>query len=117
MINKILSLSVILAGSILPAQAYPTITEWERIDCNPVTETILKCDRYKGQTGIFIESYYLDRYTNEYTFEDPREIQPDIIEEEPDTDEVILEDDQLHHTQIEYIEEISTTDPLLNNRY
>ena len=109
MINKILSLSVILAGSILPAQAYPTITYWERIDCNPVTETILKCDRYNGQTGIFIESYYLDRYTNEYTFEDPREIQPD-------TDEIELED---YDTQFdeENIEQITTSDSLLNDKF
>ena len=109
MINKILSLSVILAGSILPAQAYPTITYWERIDCNPVTETILKCDRYNGQTGTFIESYYLDRYTNEYTLVDPREIQPD-------TDEIELED---YDTQFdeENIEQITTSDPLLNDKF
>ena len=104
MINKILSLSLVLAGSILPAQAYPTITYWERIDCNSITETILKCDRYNGQTGIFIESYYLDRYTNEYTFEDPREIQPDIKLEDYDT-----------QFDEENIEEIITTDPLLND--
>ena len=111
MINKILSLSVILAGSILPAQAYPNITYWERIDCNPITETILKCDRYNGQNGVFIESYYLDTYTNEYTFEDPREpeiVIPDVIEEE--TLDVIQPDE-------EYTEEITTTDSLLNDRY
>ena len=111
MINKILSLSVVLAGSILPAQAYPTITYWERIDCNPVTETILKCDRYNGQTGIFIESYYLDMYTNEYTFVDPREIQPDT-----DTDEIELEDDNTQFDE-ENIEQITTSDPLLNDKF
>ena len=109
MINKILSLSVILASSILPAQAYPTITYWERIDCNLITETIQKCDRYNGQNGAFIESYYLDTYTNEYTFEDPRGpeiVVPDVIEEET------LDDIQPDE---EYIEPITTTDPLLND--
>ena len=103
MINKILSLSLVLAGSILPAQAYPNIIYWERIDCNSITETILKCDRYNGQTGIFIESYYLDRYTNEYTFEDPREIQPDI-----ELEDYVAQFDE------ENIAEILTTAPLLN---
>ena len=111
MINKILSLSVILAGSILPAQAYPTITHWERIDCNPVTETIQKCDRYNGQTGVFIESYYLDMYTNEHSFVDPREpeiVVPDVIEEDT------LDDIQ---PDVEYNEPITTTDPLLNDKF
>ena len=111
MINKILSLSVVLAGSILPAQAYPTITYWERIDCNPVTETIQKCDRYNGQTGVFIESYYLDMYTNEHSFVDPREpeiVVPDVIEEDT------LDDIQ---PDVEYNEPITTTDPLLNDKF
>ena len=111
MINKILSLSVVLAGSILPAQAYPTITYWERIDCNPITETIQKCDRYNGQTGVFIESYYLDMYTNEHSFVDPREpeiVVPDVIEEDT------LDDIQ---PDVEYNEPITTSDPLLNDKF
>ena len=110
MINKILSLSVILVGSILPAQSYPNIVYWERIDCNPITETIQKCDRYNGQTGVFIESYYLDMYTNEHSFVDPRE--PEIVEP-------IVEEDTLDDIQpdVEYNEQITTSDPLLNDKF
>jgi len=111
MINKILSLSLVLAGSILPAQAYPNIVYWERIDCNLITETIQKCDRYHGQTGRFIESYYLDIYTNEHSFIPPLEAEivvPDVIEEET------LDDIQ---PDVEYSEPITTTDPLLNDSY
>ena len=111
MINKILSLSVVLAGSILPAQAYPNIIDWERIDCNPITETIQKCDRYNGQNGVFIETYYMDMFSGEVTFEDPREpeiVVPDVIEEET------LDDIQ---PDVEYIQPITITDPLLNDSY
>jgi len=111
MINKLFSLSLVLASSILPAQAYPNIIYWERIDCNPITETIQKCDRYNGQNGVFIESYYLDIYTNEHSFVDPREpeiVVPDVIEEET------LDDIQ---PDVEYIQPITITDPLLNDSY
>ncbi|AIX21412.1 hypothetical protein Syn7803C10_86 [Synechococcus phage ACG-2014f] len=122
MISKLFSLSLVLAGSILPAHAYPNIVYWERIDCNLITETIQKCDRYNGQNGVFIESYYLDIYTNEHSFIDPREpeiVVPDVIEEELYIVEPVLEDETLDDIQpdVEYNQPITTSDPLLNDSY
>ena len=122
MINKLFSLSLVLAGSILPAQAYPNIIYWERIDCNLITETIQKCDRYNGQNGVFIETYYMDMFSGEVTFEDPREpeiVVPDVIEEELYIVEPVLEDETLDDIQpdVEYNQPITTTDPLLNDSY
>ena len=121
MISKLFSLSVVLAVSILPAHAYPNITQPETIDCQPITETIMKCDRFQ-MSGDFIETYYMDMFSEEVTFEDPREpeiVVPDVIEEELYIVEPVLEDETLDDIQpdVEYNQPITTTDPLLNDSY
>lgn len=74
MINiKRVIISVLLLGAITgittPAIAYPNITEPEMIVCEDISESIMKCDRYIDRTGEFIETYYINIYTNEYTIE------------------------------------------------
>lgn len=105
-------------GMVAPAQSYPNIIYWERIDCNLITETIQKCDRYNGQNGSFIESYYLDTYTNEHSFVDPREpeiVEPIVDEESFDIVEPIFEDEP--QDIIEPDTEPTTSDPLLNDKF
>ena len=97
-------------GMVVPVHSYPNITQPETIDCQPITETIMKCDRFQ-MSGVFIETYYMDMFSEEVTFVDPREpeiVVPDVIEEET------LDDIQ---PDVGYNEPITTTDPLLNDSY
>ena len=68
-------ISVLLLGTVTsmtaPAIAYPDIVEPERIVCESISEDYLECDRFVYDTGEFIETYYLNIYTNEYTLENP----------------------------------------------
>lgn len=108
-------------GMIVPAHSYPNITEPETIHCKQITETILECDRYQ-MSGVFIESYYLDMYTNEHTLQDPREpeiVEPVVVEEpdyiaEPDTQ---YEPQDIIKPDTEYNQPTTTSDPLLNDKF
>ena len=81
----------------------------------------MKGERFQ-MSGDFIETYYMDRFSEEVTFEDPREpeiVVPDVIEEELYIVEPVLEDETLDDIQpdVEYNQPITTTDPLLNDSY
>ena len=70
--KKLLLLSVILAGSILPAVAYPTITEWTDLECVYLDDRYSKCELRGGETGELKETTYWDRVLNIHTYTDPR---------------------------------------------
>lgn len=76
--SKVITSLLLLSLIVSPAFAYPNITQPERIVCEDISETIMKCDRFIYDTGEFIETYYLNKYTNEYTIE----ITPDVEPEE-----------------------------------
>jgi len=107
-------------GMVVPAHSYPNITQPETIDCQPITETIMKCDRFQ-MSGVFIETYYMDMFSEEVTFVDPRgpQIVEPVIEEEPIIVEPILNPELYENIPPapEYNEPATISDPLLNDKF
>ena len=105
---------------VVPAHSYPNITQPETIDCNLITETVMKCDRFR-MSGVFIESYFLDTYTNEHSFVDPRgpQIVEPVVEEEPDIVEPILNPELYEDIPPapEYNEPTTSSDPFINDKF
>jgi hypothetical protein len=107
-------------GMVVPAHSYPNIVEPETIHCKQITETVLECDRYQ-MSGGFIETYYMDMFTEEVTFIDPiePEIVEPVIEEEPIIVEPILNPELYENIPPapEYTEPATISDPLLNDKF